>query len=126
PAAVAFVVAGGVVAAALSPTYRPVGLVIGAPLLVHAVAQSGAVVPTWAGPGIALLALFVVLAGRRASASASRGHDPRALFVTQVAAATYAFIAIVYSMAAGGATSAVAAAPRVLDHASQALAGQWI
>ncbi|MDB5219057.1 MAG: hypothetical protein JWO86_6984, partial [Myxococcaceae bacterium] len=127
PTAVAFAVAGALAAAALSPAYRAVPVVLGAPLLVHAFAQSGAFVPVWAGPAIALLGLAIVLAGRRVSTSrAARGHDPTVLGATQLVALAYAQIALAYALAAGGATSAVAAAPNVVALASRALDTQWI
>jgi hypothetical protein len=125
PAAFAFAAAGGLAAAALSPSYRAAPLVLGAPLLVHAFAQAGAVIPAWAGPAIALLGLAVVVAGRRVSAASRDGHDPTALGATQLVALAYAPLAVAYALAAGGATSATAAASSVLVLASSAFDVQW-
>jgi hypothetical protein len=111
-------------AAALAPSYRPVAIVLAAPVLVHALAQSGSRVPMWAGPAIALLGLAVVAVGRRVSHS--RGHDPATLAATQLVALGYAAMAIVYALAAGGATSVDAAAPSVIALASRAIDTPWI
>ena len=124
PAAIAFAAAGALAAAALSPAYRAAPLVLGAPLLVHAFAEAGALVATWAGPAIALLGLVIVLAGRRVSAS--RGHDRNVLVATQLVALAYAPLALAYALAAGGATSPVAAAPSVVALAARALDTQWV
>jgi hypothetical protein len=124
PAAIAFAVAGALAAAALSPAYRAAPLVLAAPLLVHAFAQSAAVIPTWAGPAIALLGLAIVLVGRRVSAS--RGHDPNVVGATQLVALAYAPLSLAYALAAGGVTSAVAAAPSVGALATRALDTQWV
>lgn len=124
PAALAFAVAGGLTLVVLSPSYRVLTPLLAAPLLVHALAQSGTVVPVWPGPAIALLGLGAVLAGRRVSGT--RGRDPALLLQTQVVALAYAPMAVAYALAAGGGTSADAALPRVLDQASSSLAGQWI
>ena len=126
PAAVAFAAAGALAAAALSPSYRAAPLVLGAPLLVHAFAQAGTVIPAWAGPAIALLGLAMVVAGRQVSErSGPERHDPQVLGATQLVALAYAPIAIAYALAAGGATSATAAAPTVLALASSAFDVEW-
>ena len=124
PAAIGFAVAGALGAAALSPRHRAVPLVLAAPTLVHAFAQAGALVPVWAGPALALLALGVIVAGRRVSES--RGHDARVLVETQLVALAYAPLALAYALASGGATSATLAAPSVIDLASQSLDGRWV
>jgi hypothetical protein len=124
PAAIAYLLAGALASAALSPSYRGVPLVLGAPLLVHALAQSGAAVPVWAGPAIAALALSAVVLGLQISRV--RGHDAATLAKTQLVAAAYAPLAVVYALAAGGATSASAALPRVVEQGALTLDGQWI
>lgn len=124
PAAVAFALAGVLAATALSPRHRAVPLVLGAPMLVHAFAQSGALVPAWAGPAIALLALVAVALGRRVSEA--RVRDPKVLAETQLVALAYAPLAIAYALAAGGATSATNAAPSVVELAARALDGVWV
>jgi hypothetical protein len=124
PAAIAFVVAGALAAAALSPSYRAVPLILGAPVLIHTLAQSGALVPVWAGPALAALGLAAVVIGGRVSAA--RGHDPATLVKTQIVAAVYAPLAVTYALAAGIATSDDLAAVRVVLQASATLDGQWI
>ena len=124
PAAIAYVVAGALAAAARSPSYRSVPLMLAAPLLVHALAQSGATMPGWAGPALALLALGAVLVGRRVSDA--RGGDPRTLAKTQLLALANAPLAIAYALAAGGLTSPDRALSRVLDQDALTLDGQWL
>ncbi len=124
PAAVAFVAAGAIAAAARAPSYRTVPLMVAAPLLVHASAQSSATMPGWAGPALALLALGAVLVGRRVSDA--RGGDPRTLATTQLLGLAYAPLAIAYALAAGGPASPDNALPRVLDQAALSLDGQWL
>jgi hypothetical protein len=123
-AAIAFAVAGGLAAAALSPRSRAVPLVLAAPVLVHAFAQAGPLVPVWAGPALALLALGAVIAGRRISAG--RGLDASLLAKTQLVALAYAPIAVAYALVAGRGTSTTFAAPSVIALASVALDGAWL
>jgi hypothetical protein len=124
PAAVAFAIAGALAVAVVSPSYRKIPVLLAAPVLVHAFAQSRAVVPVWAGPAIALLALAVVVVGRRVKGS--RGHDPRTLAATQAVAVAYGAMAVVYALAAGGGTYADESAPRVLALASLSIDIMWI
>lgn len=103
PPAALFFAAAALSALATSPSFRAIPLVLAAPTLAHALAQSGDVVPAWAGPLIAVLALAAVVIGR--SLSAHRGRDPALLLKTQLAAAAYAPLALLYASAAGGAAS---------------------
>jgi hypothetical protein len=118
PSAVAFFVAAALAAATALPSYRAVALVLAAPVLVHALAHRGAIVPDWGGPAMAGLALAAVLGGR--VLSERRGRDVPVLAATQAVAIVYAPMALVHGFAAGGPTSPLAAAPGLLALASAA------
>ncbi|HSO37735.1 MAG TPA: hypothetical protein VLT33_34650, partial [Labilithrix sp.] len=124
PAAAAYLAAGALAAAARSPSYRSVPLILAGPVLVHALAESGPTIPWWPGPALAALALGSVMVGRRVSSA--RGGDPTALAKTQTVALAYAPLAVAYALAAGGVTSPDGALPRVLDQAALSLDGRWV
>lgn len=121
PAAGVFLAAGALSAFATSPPLRAVALALAAPMFVHALAQQSAIVPFWAGPTLAAMALAAVVLGRQRSAQ--RGRDTKALAKTQLVALAYAPLALTYALATGGSTSTLAAAGRVGDLAANAASG---
>jgi hypothetical protein len=118
-----FFAAGLLSALATAPRLRAAALALAAPVLVHALAQRGAVVPFWAGPALAALALAAVLLGRRVSAR--RGRDAAVLAKTQLVALAYAPVAFAYALATGGGTAAFSAADRVGALAAAASSGAF-
>ena len=109
--------------------YRAIVIVIGAPLVVHALAQHGTTVPSWAGPAFASLPVGITLAGYLSRRSGgARGAPAGNVTETELGIATlvamfYAGASIAYALAARAPTAPRMAAPAVLVSAGDALFG---
>ncbi len=105
--------------------YRAIVIVVGAPLVVHALAQQGPNVPKWAAPAFAALPVGITLAGslsRRGKSRTAQVTDTE-LGVATLVALFYAGSSIAYALAAQAPTVPRLAAPSVLVSAGDALFG---
>ncbi len=104
--------------------YRAIVIVIGAPLVVHALAQQGATVPAWAGPAFAILPVGIAIAGYVAARRRERGTfavTDTELGIATLVAMFYAGGSIAYALAARAPTFPRMAAPMVINSAGDAL-----
>ena len=122
----ALLVATGVLAiAASAPPLRAAALALALPALVHSLAHAvpNGLMPEWAGPSFALLALGAVIAG--IALSRARGRDPRILLGSQLLAAVYGYGALLYSLAVFGPLDVMWAFARVNDLAQTGIDGRF-
>jgi hypothetical protein len=108
----------------LGSAYRSLVIIMGAPLLVHALAQQGTLVPVWAGPLFATLPLGIALAGSVAARRRERGTlnvTDTELGVATLVAMIYSGCAVAYALATRSQTSPRFAARSVLFSASDAM-----
>lgn len=110
----------------LGSAYRAIVIVVGAPLVVHALAQRGATVPSWAGPVFALLPAGIALAGSLAARRRERSTlvvTDTELGIATLVALFYAAGSVAYALAANAPTFPRMAAPSVVFAAGDAFFG---
>jgi hypothetical protein len=112
----------------LGSAYRAIVVVVGAPLVVHALATSAPSVPAWAGPAMAALPLLIAFSGAVAARRRERGLadvNDTELGIATLVATFYSGCALAYALAAGGPTNPRSAAAKVFDYAADTLSRAW-